>query len=124
MINQVFEVSKKAGKRTRYEVLAILMEEVGELATEINIAEGYKKRPEGKDGIIGECADVLNAVIDIMYLTDPTMTDEKFKAIMQKKLDKWNSYFSKVAEPVKVCKPSTWDSEAYKKARMMEGQGG
>jgi NTP pyrophosphatase (non-canonical NTP hydrolase) len=95
MVKEVFEVSQVCKPRNRYQVLSKAMEELGELAQEIGIAEGYQDRAQGKDGIIGECADVINCVLDIVFLTDPTMTEEKFMSIMTPKLAKWKVYATK-----------------------------
>lgn len=95
MIKEIFEVSRVARPRHRYEVLSKLMEEVGELAQEIGIEEGYQNRPPGKDGVIGECADVINTVVDIAFLTKPDLTDEEFLDIIKVKLAKWRSYAEK-----------------------------
>lgn len=81
--------AKIADKRTISDVLGVAMEELGELATEIAIAKGFKPRLPGKDGIIGECVDVITAIEDIIFLTDATMTQAKLNAIKVVKCDKW-----------------------------------
>jgi len=94
MIKEILEVSKQAPNRHPYSVLAKLMEEVGELAQEVNIKLGFINKPEGKDGIIGECIDIINCVIDIIHLFHPDTTKEQIEEISNKKLDKWKSHFN------------------------------
>ena len=91
MLEKVFEVSKVVPARTRYEVLSKLMEEVGELAQEIGIAEGYQKREPGKDGIIGEVIDIINTSLDILWLTDPEIDKEEVMKVLDDKLLKWKT---------------------------------
>lgn len=94
MINEILEVSKQAPYKHPYSVLAKLMEEVGELAQEVNIKLGFIDKPEGKDGIIGEGSDIINCIIDIMQLFHPNITREQIEEMNNKKLDKWKSHFS------------------------------
>lgn len=89
MIKEVFEVSKIVLPRTKHEVLAALMEEVGELATELNIQQGYSSKPRGEDGVIGEAIDVIVCALDIIYLEYPSMSEELFLKMMKPKLEKW-----------------------------------
>lgn len=92
MVGVVFEVSKIASNRTKYEVLSKLMEEVGELSKEVGIDQGYQLCPEGKDGIIGECIDVIVVTLDLIYLHNPDITEEELLTIMKSKVGKWRSY--------------------------------
>lgn len=89
MIKEVFEVSKIVLPRTKYEVLAALMEEVGELATEVTIQQGYSQKPRGSDGVLGEAIDVIICALDMIYLEYPSMTEELFMKMMKPKLEKW-----------------------------------
>lgn len=78
--------------RKPYNVLAKQQEEMGELATEVNIAQGYVRRPPGKDGILGEAADVIITTVDQALLAKPDLTEEEFMKIAEVKLNKWYSY--------------------------------
>ena len=91
LIDIVFDASdKKIDNRTSYNILAHLMEEVGELATEVNIDfVGYKT--PGEDGVIGEAVDVILCALDLIRVNYPTVTKEQLNTIAQLKCDKWLS---------------------------------
>lgn len=94
IVGLTFEVSGVVAPRTRYEVLASLMEEVGELATEVAIAQGYSKKQFGPDGVIGESIDIITCALDMIWLdVDGRLTPEDMEdlimRILQKKLAKW-----------------------------------
>lgn len=89
IVEKVFETSQQVEPRTLYEVLAYLMQEAGELATEISIGEGFLNRPQGKDGIIGEAVDVILCALDIAWLNGATPED--IQSIVVKKLEKWKN---------------------------------
>lgn len=61
-LDTILDVSEDAPIRSRHQVLANLIEEVGELAVCIN--RPYK----ATEPLIGEAADVINCVIDIIWL--------------------------------------------------------
>lgn len=88
MIKETFEVSAAVKPRSKYEVLSQLMEEVGELATEVSISEGYSNK-ERDEGILGEGVDVITCVLDLIWLADPTLTEEEVMDILRIKLKKW-----------------------------------
>lgn len=92
MIKEVFAVAAIAPARTRYEVLSKMMEEVGELAQEVGIAEGYQSREPGKDGIIGEAVDVIITALDLIYVSNPDIARMDIIDILNKKLNKWKNY--------------------------------
>ena len=90
IVDTVFRASSKVKDgRALEDVIITVMEEVGELATEINIHTGHKDREPGKDGIVGECVDVIAAVLDIIYLEEPQMTDEVLQILLGRKCCKW-----------------------------------
>src|SRR5688572_33439430 len=68
----VFDGSSSVVSRTRYEVFTSLTEEVGELATEVAIAEGYSRKPVGKDGVVGEAIDVIVCALDMIFVDQET----------------------------------------------------
>lgn len=90
-IEDVLEVSRIAPKRSIENVFLKLSEEVGELAQEINIQNGFLNKPKGKDGIAGEAIDVINCAVDVLYLSNPKITSEEINEIMTNKLNKWKS---------------------------------
>lgn len=93
VIQEVFSVSGAVPPRTRYDVLASLMEEVGELATEVAIAEGYSRKSEGKDAIIGEAIDVITCALDMIWIdwknADQVDLEKLIMTILKSKLAKW-----------------------------------
>ena len=96
MIQDVFKVSEIAKHRTKQDILAALMEEVGELATEVNIDTGYSYKQAGEDGVIGESVDVIVCALDMIWVDSPKgMTKEDIEdvvmRIVKRKLEKWRS---------------------------------
>lgn len=93
MIKEVFVVSKKVRARSRYGVLAHLMQEVGELAKEVEIVEGFIDAPEGPDGILGEAVDVITCALDLIWLDnpgqDPDYLEHVINTKLREKLNKW-----------------------------------
>lgn len=89
MIKETFKASAIVRDRTTLQVLAKLMEEVGELSAEVLKKDGFKEGGEGRDGILGEAVDVATCALDIIFLNYPGMTSEEVKAIVNIKLDKW-----------------------------------
>lgn len=90
MIQIVFDASEKIkDNRTQHSVLGFLMEEVGELALEVNIANGASYKEEGEDGIIGEAIDVIAVALDMIYITNPNITKKEINKKLAIKTDKW-----------------------------------
>lgn len=79
------------GKRNPHSTLAYLMEEVGELATEVNIRQGFSKKDPGEDGVIGEAADVILCAIDLIYQDNPFTTSYDIEEVIKSKLNKWKN---------------------------------
>jgi NTP pyrophosphatase (non-canonical NTP hydrolase) len=75
--------------RTPKDVLMCLTEEVGELATEIAIADGFKDREPSEDGIVGEAVDVILAALDIIAITQPDITEKELDEMARTKCNKW-----------------------------------
>lgn len=92
MIKEVFKVSEVAPFRSRYDVLSKMMEEVGELAQEVGIKEGYQKRKPGKDGVLGEAVDVIITALDLIFIDNPNIERMEVIDVLNKKLEKWKSY--------------------------------
>jgi len=89
MIEEIFAVSRVVIGRNKYEVLSALMEEVGELATEVAVQEGYSHKPQGKDGILGEAIDVMICAVDMIYVSYPNLPKGVVEKILIQKLEKW-----------------------------------
>lgn len=75
--------------RTKHKVLASLMEEVGELSTEVNISEGLSYKEPSVDGVVGEAIDVIACALDLIYLENPNITQLDIEKIISLKCSKW-----------------------------------
>lgn len=94
MIKETFKVCREIPFRNRYKILASLMEEVGELSTEVAVQQGDSYKPAGEDGIIGEAVDVIICALDMIFMDAKVdITDEDLEdvimRILKRKLEKW-----------------------------------
>lgn len=94
MFKTVIDASKKVDelekeRRTPYDVLASLQEEVGELAKEVRIRFGSSYKEPDRDGIVGEVCDCISCLIDLIYVVEPDITEERMKDILKFKMTKW-----------------------------------
>lgn len=90
MIKTVFDVSDAIkNNRKLHQIFTYLIEEVGELSTELNIHDGYSTKTPGKDGVVGEAVDAIICLLDIIRVYDPTITEEKLVEICSAKVRKW-----------------------------------
>lgn len=90
LLSRVLKVSREVPKRKRYKVLGHLMEETGELALEVNIAEGESYKTKGEDGVFGESIDTLLCAIDMIYVDNPNITEGEIIEMVERKLKKWS----------------------------------
>lgn len=89
ILQMIETTSKKVGTGDTQAILLSLMEEVGELATEINIENGTKKRFASVDGVEGEAIDVLIVVCDLLTSLYGSLDSELLKTRVAGKLAKW-----------------------------------
>jgi NTP pyrophosphatase (non-canonical NTP hydrolase) len=89
MIKEVFETGSSIPERSKLGILCSLVEEVGELSTEVSISEGLSYKTEGPDGVIGEAVDVLICALDIIKVHKPEITEEEIIKLVQDKCAKW-----------------------------------
>lgn len=90
MIEETFLRSKRiVNGRTVKDVMCSVSEEVGELATEVRIKYGQSYKEPGKDGIQGEAIDAIAAILDLMYVDNPSITKEEILRTLDYKLNKW-----------------------------------
>lgn len=77
-------------RRSYDTILKSLMEELGELSTEIAIEQGTKKRAPSTDGVKGEAVDVFVVAVDMLRQAwgDELFTP-KFNEAVARKLAKW-----------------------------------
>lgn len=89
-LTQVIELAR-ADAKPPLAMVAKLFEESGELAQEVNIAEGHlpHKRP-GPDGILGEAADVVQNALCILAASLPDLPPAELLAVFGAKLAEKN----------------------------------
>lgn len=77
-------------RRSYDTILKSLMEEMGELSTEIAIKQGTKQRDASVDGVRGEAVDVFIVAVDMLRAAwgDDLFT-HKFSDKVKAKLNKW-----------------------------------
>lgn len=68
-------------------VVMKLVEEVGEIATEVNIKYHGAYKKAGVDGIKGECIDALICIFDILNLEGVCI--EEVESMIDLKVNKW-----------------------------------
>jgi hypothetical protein len=108
LLVQILETSARIkNHRNPQDVLMTVVEEVGELATEIAIISGHKNREPGDDGILGETIDVICAAVDILHLLlgkdngdgthvlSPTQIEYVVMKVAESKLKKWEDNVEK-----------------------------
>lgn len=93
-MESIFDVVSKFSKeindgRTMYKVLTHLTEELGELATEVQIREGNSYKNEGVDGVLGEAIDVIVVAMDLIYLNSSQTTEQQIIDVVRRKCEKW-----------------------------------
>lgn len=89
-IQTLFNTSKQIkDNRSQYKVLASLVEEAGEVALEVKIANGDSYKTEGLDGIIGECIDVIACALDLIWITNPQIKEVDLQNLLENKCNKW-----------------------------------
>lgn len=88
MIATATSVSAIAPPRRPGKVFLQVFAELGELCDEVNIAMGEHYKPAGPDGITGEAADVINSLIDYLWVcTQHTSQDaraSRFERVVSK----------------------------------------
>lgn len=93
LVELILSTSKVADhfhkSRTRNSVMNATTAELGELAEEVNIAEGASYKEPGPDGVKGEGVDMIIAGLDLLYVDDPNVTEAELIAIAKPKLEKW-----------------------------------
>lgn len=96
LVGHVLEFSELVeNERTPLKVLPKLVEEVGELSTEIAIDGGISYKNPSSDGIVGEGVDIIIAVLDIIKLHNPNITEADLLKIAVSKCNKWYTKVNK-----------------------------
>ena len=74
-----------------------LVEEVGELATEVNVTLGnLPESKRGVDGILGESCDVIICALDIIHQDNKNVTEEEILQMLKQKSKKWQALYTDV----------------------------
>lgn len=89
ILQMIETTSKRVGTGDTQAILFSLMEEVGELATEINIENGTKDREPSEDGVEGEAIDVLVVIGDLLTSLFGSLESEDLHTRVAAKLAKW-----------------------------------
>jgi hypothetical protein len=99
LFSTVFDAAQKAdiyhATRDRNSIFNHAMSEMGEIALEINIANGQSYKEAGPDGIVGEALDAIASLLDLIYIENPDITEEELVQKLQPKMHKW---VDKIAE--------------------------
>lgn len=90
IIADIASVSRSIGSGDSEAIFRALVEEVGELSTELNIRLGWKNRPPGPDGVVGEAIDALIVIVDFLE-TEVETDSPEFEARVHAKLQKWRN---------------------------------
>lgn len=90
-IAMVVESADRIFPRRSYDtILKSLMEEMGELSTEIAIQQGTKKRAASPDGVKGEAVDVFVVAVDMLRAAwGEDLFTQEFTDKVASKLAKW-----------------------------------
>lgn len=89
ILRMIEATSKRVGTGDTQAILFSLMEEVGELATEINIENGTKDREPSEDGVEGEAIDVLVVIGDLLTSLFGSLESAELRTKVAAKLAKW-----------------------------------
>lgn len=88
-ISHILSVSQKLCTFDKGRIMHAVTEETGELATEVAISLGYKKRAPSPDGVIGEAVDLIITAVDMINAEKPGITVEEIMDIVTNKCNKW-----------------------------------
>lgn len=91
LVNEILYTSTQVENgRNIQDILTHAMTELGELAQEVQIAEGKSYKPVGSDGIVGEALDVIACMVDIIYIHYGILVNEDYMvSLIKPKLEKW-----------------------------------
>lgn len=102
-ISKILSVSEQVkDNRTTSQVMLKVMEEVGELSTEITIANGNSYKEASVDGVIGEAVDSIITLLDVIKIHNPEITEDEISEIMHRKSDKWVAKSKEIADKQKA----------------------
>lgn len=88
-ISHILNVSQKLCTYDKSQIMHAVTEETGELATEVAISLGFKKRAPGPDGVIGEAVDLIITAVDMINAERPGITWQEVMEVVIPKCNKW-----------------------------------
>jgi hypothetical protein len=80
---------KYHGFRNEFSILNYAMCKMGELAIEVNIANGASYKKPSQYGVIGKAMNTIAALMDLIHVIDPNLTEEELIEKLQPKMNKW-----------------------------------
>lgn len=87
-LSQVVDIAESPKrKRSLDSVMDKVVEEVGELATEISIVQGRSYKEPGSDGVKGEAVDLVIASLDLLHKAG--CDEHEFLELLRTKTGKW-----------------------------------
>ena len=92
-IQHVLETAKWVkNNRTMPDIFRALNGEMNELADEVQLSlDGLNPGP---DGIMGEAVDCISCLLDLIYQSNPNVTQADIEAVMRLKAAKWQRLYS------------------------------
>lgn len=112
LVGTVLDISKQAdkyhGDRSLDDILKHGKGELDETQEEVDIVMGRRPGPAGVDGVIGESVDTILCMLDLIYKTDPTITEEDLVAIAGMKGAKWLRQIKAKADAHKGLETTQW----------------
>lgn len=88
-ISHILGVSQQLCTYDKSQIMHAVTEETGELATEVAISLGFKKRTPGPDGVVGEAIDLIITAVDMINAERPGITADEIRHIVVTKCNKW-----------------------------------
>lgn len=84
--------ARVTNNRTMPDIFRAMNGEMNELADEVQLVlDGAEPGP---DGILGEAVDVMSCLLDLIYKSNPNITQAEIEAVMVKKAAKWERLYS------------------------------
>lgn len=92
-IQYVLDTAKRVqNNRTMPDIFRAMNGEMSELADEVQLVlDGGEPGP---DGILGEAVDVMSCLLDLIYKSNPNITQADIEAVMKLKAAKWERLYS------------------------------
>lgn len=96
--NEVKDVSKYHGIRSDNSVLNYAMCQMGDLGIEVNISNGASYKKPSPNGVIGKATHTVAALMDMIHVIDPNLTEAELIEKLEPKMGKWISKIKEHSE--------------------------